>query len=47
MNRLMMCAVNPTVVQGMGMVVSDPPSQAQVQEIADKLDELLAVLKRS
>ena len=45
-NRLMMCAVNPTVVQGMGMVVSDPPSQAQVQEIADKLDELLAVLKR-
>lgn len=47
MGRLMMCAVNPTAVEGMGMVVSDPPSQEQVQAISNKLDELLAVLKRA
>ena len=45
--RLMMSAVNPTAVSGLGMVVSDPPTQAEVQAIADKLDELLAVLKRT
>ena len=28
------------------MVVSDPPTRAEVQELADKLDELIAVLKR-
>jgi len=46
-NRLMMCAVNPTAVEGMGMVVSDPPTQAEVQALSNKLDEVLAVLKRS
>ena len=46
-NRLYMCAVNPTAVEGMGMVVSDPPTQEQVQAISNKLDELIAVLKRS
>ena len=45
-NRLNMCAVNPTAVEGMGMVVSDPPTQEQVRAISNKLDELLAVLKR-
>ena len=44
--RLAMTAVNPTAVEGMGMVVSDPPTQAEVQAISNKLDELLAVLKR-
>lgn len=39
--------VNPTPVEGMGMVVSDPPTQEQVQATSNKLDELLAVLKRS
>ena len=45
-NRLLMCAVNPTAVEGMGMVVSDPPTQAEMQALSNKLDELIAVLKR-
>ena len=44
--RLAMTARNPTVVEGMGMIVSDPPTRAEVQAVADKLDELLAGLKR-
>lgn len=44
--RLAMTAVNPTAVAGLGMVVSDPPTQAEVQALADKLDELMTVLKR-
>ena len=44
--RLNMCAVNPTAVSGLGMVVSDPPTQSEVQALSDKLDEVLAVLKR-
>ena len=43
---LALCAVNPSAVEGMGMVVNDPPTRAEVQAIAEKLDELLAVLKR-
>ena len=46
-NRLLMCAVNPTSVEGLGMVVNDPPTAVEVQTIVDKLDELLAVLKRT
>ena len=45
-NRLLMCAENPTAVEGMGMVVSDPPTQAEMQALSNKLDELIAVLKR-
>ena len=45
-NRYNACAINPAAVEGMGMVVGDPPSQAEVQAISNKLDELLAVLKR-
>ena len=33
-------------VAEMGLAVADPPSQADVQEIANKLDELIHVLKR-
>ena len=33
-------------VGGLGMFVSDPPTQAEVQTIADKLDELIGALKR-
>ena len=32
---------NAAQVQALGMVVSDPPSQAEMQTIADKLDELI------
>ncbi len=46
-NRLMLTAVNPTAVNGLGMVVNDPPTALEVQTIADKLDELIAVLKRT
>ena len=33
-------------VAEMGIAVADPPTQADVQEIANKLDELIHVLKR-
>ena len=32
---------NAAQVQALGMVVSDPPTQAEMQTIADKLDELI------
>ncbi len=44
--RLALTAVNPGEVMELGMVASDPPTQLEVQTIADKLDELIAVLKR-
>ncbi|TSA40554.1 MAG: hypothetical protein D4R57_01630 [Verrucomicrobiales bacterium] len=33
-------------VSPLGMTAQTPPSAAQIQEIADKLDELLAALRR-
>ncbi len=30
----------------LGLVVSDPPTQSEVQQIADKLDELITALRR-
>ncbi len=39
-------ARNPSAVQPLALVVSDPPTQAEVQQIANKLDELLTALKR-
>ncbi len=33
-------------VDELNLTVSNPPTQAQVQAIADKLDELLGLLKR-
>lgn len=43
--RMALSAVNPTAVDGLGLVVSGP-TVAEVQAIADKLDELIAALKR-
>jgi hypothetical protein len=37
---------NSNGVSALGMVVSDPPTQAQMQAIANKLDELIAALRR-
>lgn len=37
---------NSNGVATMGMVVSDPPTQSEVQAIADKLDELINALRR-
>ena len=33
-------------VEPLGIVVSNPPTQAQVQAVADKLDELIVALRR-
>ena len=33
------------VVQPLGLTVSNPPTQAQVQAIANKLDELISTLQ--
>ena len=37
---------NTNGVGTLGMVVSDPPTQGEVQAIADKLDELINALRR-
>jgi len=34
-------------VDGLGLTVSNPPTQAQVQALADKLDELIDALRRA
>ena len=39
-------ARNPLTVARLEMAVSDPPTQAEVQAIADKIDELIDALKR-
>ena len=33
-------------IEFLSLIVSNPPTQAQVQAIADKLDELMSLLKR-
>ncbi len=38
-------ARNITAVARLDMAVSDPPTQAEVQAIADKIDELIDALK--
>ena len=35
----------PGGVQPLGLTVSNPPTQAEMQAIADKLDELLGALQ--
>ena len=37
---------NGQAVATLGLVVSNPPTQAEVQQIADKLDELILALRR-
>ena len=39
-------ARNPAGVSAPGLAVSDPPTQAEVQALAGKVDELLAALRR-
>ena len=39
-------ARNPSGVSALGLAVSDPPAQAEVQALAAKVDELLAALRR-
>ena len=35
----------PTAVSPLGLTVSNPPTQAEMQAIADKLDELIGALQ--
>jgi hypothetical protein len=37
---------NSNGVALLGLVVSDPPTQGEMQQIADKLDELINALRR-
>ena len=39
-------AVNPTGVSVLGLSVSDPPTQSEMQALASKVDELIAALRR-
>jgi hypothetical protein len=39
-------STNSNVVTTLGMTVSDPPTQSEVQALADKLDELINALRR-
>ena len=39
-------STNSNAVDTLGMVVTDPPTQSEVQQIADKVDELIAALRR-
>ena len=39
-------SANSNAVATLGMTVSDPPTQAEVQAIADKIDELINALRR-
>ena len=39
-------SANSNIVDFLGIIVSDPPTQAEVQQIADKLDELINALRR-
>jgi hypothetical protein len=39
-------SANSNAVATLGMTVSDPPTQGEVQALADKLDELILALRR-
>ena len=45
-NAIAGTARNPAGVSAPGLAVSDPPTQAEVQALAGKVDELLAALRR-
>ena len=46
LNMLTQSSNNSNVVSTLGIGVSDPPTQAEVQQIVNKLDELINVLRR-
>ncbi|MDP1591648.1 MAG: hypothetical protein Q8M07_28080 [Prosthecobacter sp.] len=41
-----MTSSNSNNVATLGMTVSDPPTQSEVQQIADKINELIVMLRR-
>ena len=45
-NEIAGTARNPNTVAPLGLAVSDPPTQSEMQQIVAKLDELIAALTR-
>ncbi len=39
-------SANTNGVNPLSLIVSDPPTQSEVQQIADKLDEIILALRR-
>ncbi|HRH97537.1 MAG TPA: hypothetical protein PLB55_16470 [Prosthecobacter sp.] len=39
-------SANSNAVATLGMTVSDPPTQGEVQQLVDKMDELILALRR-
>ena len=39
-------ARNPNTISPLNLTVSDPPTQSEIQQLAAKLDELIAALLR-
>ncbi len=37
---------NSNAVAALGIVVSDPPTQAEMQQVVNKVDELITALRR-
>ena len=46
LNMLSQSSANSNGVSTLGLVVSDPPTQSEVQDLANKLDELINALRR-
>ena len=40
------CAANPLSIYPLSMVVSNPPTQVEVQAIAQRLDELIGAIRK-
>lgn len=45
-NAMAGTSANSNSIQLLGLTVSDPPTQSELQVVADKLDELIAALRR-
>lgn len=45
-NAIAGTSANSNAVQPLNMIVSDPPTQGEVQSLANKIDELIAALRR-
>jgi len=46
LNMLSQSSANSNGVNTLSLVVSDPPTQSEVQDLANKLDELITALRR-
>jgi hypothetical protein len=46
MNAISQSSANTNAISTLSRVISDPPTQADMQAFADKLDELILVMRR-